>query len=161
MQIFVHRDNQQLGPYTLDQVNCDLAAGRLNGSDLAWHDGIPNWIPLSQIPGVAAAPPPPPVVPAAFTPAASAVTGQRVQVRLSDGRTVDVDPAEFKKAKRKLAVKTMLYGALWFVGGLVVTGVSYAMASSSSGGGGYIVTWGAVIVGAIQMIKGLVRYIQA
>ncbi len=161
MQIFVHRQGQQLGPYTVDEVNSDLAAGRLNSSDLAWHDEIPNWIPLNQIPGVAAVPPPSPSVPLASSPGTSATSGRRVQVRLNDGRIVDVDAAEFKKAKRKIAMKTMLYGALWFVGGLIVTGVSYSMASSSSGGGTYVVTWGAVIIGGIQMVKGLIQYIRA
>ena len=161
MQIFVHRDGQQLGPYTLDQVKGEVAAGKLSSADLAWHDGIPNWIPLNQWPEMAGTAPPPPVMPVASAPATSVAPGQKVRVTLNDGRTVEIDAAQFKALKRKAGLKTMGYGALWFFGGLIVTGVSYSMASSSSGGGTYLVTWGAVIVGGIQMVKGLVQYLRA
>jgi hypothetical protein len=45
----------------------------------------------------------------------------------------------------------MLHGAMWCVGGLVVTGITFAMAS---GGGIYVVAYGAIIFGAIQFLKG-------
>jgi len=51
--------------------------------------------------------------------------------------------------------KNMLYGALWFIGGLVVTGATYAAAS---GGGTYVVAFGAVIYGAGQFIRGVLEY---
>jgi hypothetical protein len=42
-----------------------------------------------------------------------------------------------------------------------VTGVTYSMASSGSGGGTYIITWGPVIFGGIQLVKGLIQFISA
>ena len=54
--------------------------------------------------------------------------------------------------KQKNANKDMLYGALWCIGGIIVTVASY---SAASGGGTYIVTWGAILFGAIQFFKGL------
>ena len=43
-----------MGPFSLEEVNRQLAAGSLSLSDLAWYEGIPNWVALSQVPGVGA-----------------------------------------------------------------------------------------------------------
>ena len=68
MQIFVQKNGQQLGPYKLDQVNEYLAQGSLHATDPAWHDGLNNWCPLTQIAGVADpnSPAPPAFDPARF-----------------------------------------------------------------------------------------------
>ena len=60
MQILINRNGQQLGPYTLEQVNEYLAAGSLSPNDPAWHEGLAEWVPLNQLEGI--------VVPAASTP---------------------------------------------------------------------------------------------
>ena len=49
MQIYIHRDGQQFGPYSAEQARDFLAAGNLLPGDLAWHDGAPNWVPLSEV----------------------------------------------------------------------------------------------------------------
>jgi uncharacterized RDD family membrane protein YckC len=54
MQIHIARDGHRMGPFPLEEVNRQLAAGSLSLSDLAWYEGIPNWIALSQVPGIAA-----------------------------------------------------------------------------------------------------------
>ena len=64
MKILIHRGGQQFGPYSLDEVRSYLAAGQLQPADSAWHEGLPDWVPLDQIAGVAGAPPPPPPPPA-------------------------------------------------------------------------------------------------
>jgi hypothetical protein len=56
------------------------------------------------------------------------------------------------RARREAGGSAMLQGALWCVGGLLVTGVTFAMAS---GGGIYVVAYGAVIFGAVQFLKGV------
>lgn len=61
------------------------------------------------------------------------------------------------EAKRQKAKKDILYGALWCGGGLLVTLITYS-AASSGGGGRYVVTWGAIIFGGIQLIRGLMNY---
>ena len=53
MQIHVSRDGQQFGPYTLDEVKQYLAAGNLKPTDRAWYDGAPDWMSITQVPGVA------------------------------------------------------------------------------------------------------------
>jgi hypothetical protein len=56
---------------------------------------------------------------------------------------------------QEIGKKNMLYGALWCMGGIIVTTVTYIMAGE---GGTYIVTWGAIVFGAFQFFKGFVQY---
>src|SRR5574340_1260222 len=56
------------------------------------------------------------------------------------------------KAMKEAGKKNMLYGALWCIGGIVVTVGTMAFAS---GGGSYIIAWGAILFGFIQFIRGL------
>ena len=56
MQIHIHKDGKNYGPYPLEQVRQYLKAGNFTGNDLACHDGT-NWIKLSQVPGIAPAQP--------------------------------------------------------------------------------------------------------
>jgi len=49
MEILIHRDGKQLGPFSEDQVRKQLANGSLSSTDLAWHDGLAEWLPLSQV----------------------------------------------------------------------------------------------------------------
>ena len=51
----------------------------------------------------------------------------------------------------------MIFGALWCVGGIVVTAVTYSSAVSSPGGGHYIIAWGAIVFGAVQFFKWLLQ----
>ncbi len=57
-----------------------------------------------------------------------------------------------KKAYSEEGRKNMLHGALWCIGGIVVTAVTY---SAARGGGTYVVTWGAIIFGAVQFFRGV------
>lgn len=54
----------------------------------------------------------------------------------------------------------LIVGALWLGGGLLVTFLSYS-AASSGGGGRYVVTTGAIAVGAVRIVRGLVRLARA
>ncbi len=56
------------------------------------------------------------------------------------------------------AQKDMIYGALWCIGGLAITAISYQMASSGSGGGRYFLAFGPVIYGAVTFFKGVANY---
>ena len=61
------------------------------------------------------------------------------------------------EAIREAGKKNMLYGALWCIGGIVVTAATY---SAASNGGTYVVAWGAIVFGAIQFFRGLVQAIE-
>lgn len=69
MQIHVARNGQQLGQYSVEEVNRKLADGTLLPTDLGWHEGAAGWAPLSSIAGLtmprgpAAMPVPPPPAP--------------------------------------------------------------------------------------------------
>ena len=63
--------------------------------------------------------------------------------------------AEYE-AQRHAANKNMLFGALWCIGGLLVTAVSFA-AASGAGGGRYFLAWGAIIFGALQFFRGVTQ----
>ncbi|MBI4028129.1 MAG: DUF4339 domain-containing protein [Verrucomicrobia bacterium] len=52
MQIHILRGQEQLGPYSVEQVNQWLTDGNLVPADLAWSEGQPNWIPLSTLLGL-------------------------------------------------------------------------------------------------------------
>ena len=52
MQITINRDGQNYGPYTVEQLQQMLQAGRAQLTDLAHYEGAAEWVPLSQIPGV-------------------------------------------------------------------------------------------------------------
>jgi Domain of unknown function (DUF4190)/GYF domain 2 len=52
MQIHIARNGQPMGPFSLEEVNRQLAAGTLSLSDQAWYEGAAGWAPLSTVPGV-------------------------------------------------------------------------------------------------------------
>ena len=53
-----------MGPYTIEQINEYLGQGSLLPTDYAWHEGLPDWVPVTQISGVGPAASPPPFNPA-------------------------------------------------------------------------------------------------
>ncbi len=61
MQIFIHRNNVQTGPFTEAEVRAQLAAGTISLHDHAWWEGQSGWVPLGQTPFVAPAALAPPV----------------------------------------------------------------------------------------------------
>jgi hypothetical protein len=55
--------------------------------------------------------------------------------------------------EHEAGTRMMLQGALLCIGGCVVTAVTYSMASKA--GGSYVITWGAIVFGAIRFFRGL------
>ncbi len=49
MQIYLARNNQQAGPYTLEQLNQMLDSQQVLLTDLAWHQGMTNWKSLGEL----------------------------------------------------------------------------------------------------------------
>lgn len=52
----------------------------------------------------------------------------------------------------------MRTGGLWFLGGSLVTGGTYYLASEQ--GGSYFMTWGAIIFGGFQFLQGAYQYMK-
>ncbi len=77
MNIFVHHNGQQLGPFSEAELQAQIASGTVAPADLVWWEGQASWVPLSQTPyaampaipapAVPGTPPPPPPVPIAVT----------------------------------------------------------------------------------------------
>ena len=58
--------------------------------------------------------------------------------------------------KQKQGAEDIKRGFLILAVGLVITGITYLIASGS-GGGAYILTWGAILVGALYIIQGVLK----
>jgi hypothetical protein len=52
MTLHIARGNEKLGPYEFADVQGLIGSGTLRATDLAWHAGLPGWIPLRQVPGL-------------------------------------------------------------------------------------------------------------
>jgi len=67
MKYYISRAGQQYGPYSLEDLRNMQAQHQVDVNDLAWAEGMPAWMPLSQVlgsaPAPAAAPVPPPYTP--------------------------------------------------------------------------------------------------
>ena len=50
MQIYINRNNQQLGPFTEAEDKAQLASGTISLQDHVWWQGQANWVTLAQSP---------------------------------------------------------------------------------------------------------------
>jgi hypothetical protein len=77
-------------------------------------------------------------------------------------------PTESKKVKTRISTtlkitretgqRNMIFGALWCIGGILMTAASYAYALSPEGGTYYIIFRGAIIFGGFQFLLGLYQF---
>ena len=49
-EAYVAADGASLGPFTLEQLQDDLASGRHTPATLVWRDGFADWLPAGQVP---------------------------------------------------------------------------------------------------------------
>ena len=49
MNIYIHKNDQQLGPFDEAQIWEGLRNGEFTSEDLAWHEGLPEWVQLSAL----------------------------------------------------------------------------------------------------------------
>jgi len=47
MQIFIHQNGQQAGPFSVEAVRGMIAARSIAPTDLGWHAGLSDWQPLN------------------------------------------------------------------------------------------------------------------
>jgi hypothetical protein len=56
MEFHIHSDGKQLGPFSIDAIKEMVKAGKISDTDLAWHEGAPDWVPLKAVPAYLAVP---------------------------------------------------------------------------------------------------------
>ena len=72
MQVFLQRDGQHFpAALSVEEINTQLAGGTVLVTDVAWAEGMADWVPVTQVPGV--------VAPAAATPTAASVAQVHLQ----------------------------------------------------------------------------------
>lgn len=49
MEYYLHRNNQQIGPYDEPQIRGMVASGAISRSDLCWREGLAEWQPLEAV----------------------------------------------------------------------------------------------------------------
>ena len=52
MEIFVGKNEEQYGPFTVNQINESIAKGEFSLEDLGWYEGLDEWKPLRNIEGI-------------------------------------------------------------------------------------------------------------
>ena len=68
LRVHLARAGQTLGPYTFSEVRQYLASGQVLPTDWAWHPGLTNWIPVSELPGLRPSSPTPTSIDVASAP---------------------------------------------------------------------------------------------
>lgn len=49
MELFLHQNGEQVGPYTEDQISSMIQSGELTRDDIVWHEGLSEWQPLHAV----------------------------------------------------------------------------------------------------------------
>ena len=61
MEIYLQKSEERVGPYSADEVCAMVSSGQTMRSDLAWREGMLDWLPLEQVVSLPARPAPPPL----------------------------------------------------------------------------------------------------
>jgi uncharacterized Tic20 family protein len=61
MNFHLSRNGQLAGPFSAEQIQTFLTQGTVAASDLAWTEGWPGWVPISNVPSLIAREAIPPV----------------------------------------------------------------------------------------------------
>ena len=112
MNIYVHKDGTQYGPYTLEQLQQYVQQGSFSLQDQACHDGQ-NWVRVGQVPGMAQ-----PATSAGQKPASGASKSIRSGQRKSTSKQGQTQPQSSAKPSQGSSKKIILWGAIG--GGLAI-----------------------------------------
>jgi hypothetical protein len=52
MQVYIYKDSQYHGPYSVDQIRDLHAAGKVQTNDLAWDERTAQWVPVGYVLGL-------------------------------------------------------------------------------------------------------------
>src|SRR5580658_8553219 len=85
MPLLIHKDGQQLGPYSLEEARLLVLSGELDANDWAWPDDATEWLPLKDVPGYSPATSKAPAQPAAPSAPAAGAAGAAAEQELWRG----------------------------------------------------------------------------
>jgi hypothetical protein len=147
MQIHVARNGQQLGQYSVEEINRQLADGTLSPTDLAWHEGLAGWAPLSSIAGLtlpAAASPAMPVSPPPAPPSPPVAPSPRPATAQSS--VTSATPRSVQSSKGLVVSSWVLLGVTFLISLVPVLGC-----------GSWLLAWPVAIATLIMAILILTR----
>ena len=49
MELFLHQNGEQVGPYTEEQLATMVASGGISCDDIVWHEGLAGWLPIKSV----------------------------------------------------------------------------------------------------------------
>ena len=85
MQIFIHQNGQQIGPFSVEDIGGMLAARSIAPTDLGWHEGLTDWQALNTFLSIPAQPPVPATSPAKVP---AKVPAKDVQTNVKQGAVI-------------------------------------------------------------------------
>jgi ABC-2 type transport system ATP-binding protein len=89
--IYLQIEGKQVGPLPEDQIRQFLAEGKIQANALAWHDGLPDWVPFVNLIGLSVDPP-----------------AERIPHLVSSGDLVQIDGVK-KSFGDKIALKDVSF----------------------------------------------------
>tara|TARA_B100000035_G_scaffold131448_1_gene111719 strand:- start:2853 stop:5012 length:2160 start_codon:yes stop_codon:yes gene_type:complete len=133
MNIYIHKDGTQYGPYTLEQLQEYIQQGSFTLQDLACHDGQ-NWVPVGEVPGIApaATSPAQPAAQAKGRAKASAAKKKTATAQAKQTTTSAAQPtqqAAAKTAKSGGSKKWIIFGGVGVAVVAIIAGVCIAIFS--------------------------------
>jgi hypothetical protein len=103
MNYFILIDDQQAGPFSVDEISAKLAAGEIDQQTLVGAEGWDTWLPLDQVDGLAigametvTTPPPPGATPAP-NPPSDADSGSGLMANIKKGAEIARKQTRLKK----------------------------------------------------------------
>jgi hypothetical protein len=116
MQVHLSRPGgQREGPYTVEQINRDLADRKYRDTDYwAWYEGLETWVPLHSVPGVVpqgdgsrAVPETPPMVSTAAASVSGAAPAQAPAAASGSAVELEPEPAAQRQVSSGMPFKAL------------------------------------------------------
>jgi len=180
-QWFIHSNGEQMGPYTGEQLVQYAQQGSVTAETLVWAEGMPEWAPASQVPGLFPAAPAAAAAVVAAKPATGAGWNPHAgRLAAAGGGSGALGGSAYKPGASSLTPQAAIGGeypiipvkkssfGLWlgtFIGGIfcffvaiimVIAGTVAAAKAASSGGTGDLTGVGQAGTGGLLFFVGWV-----
>ena len=140
MSLLIHKDGQQLGPYSLEEARALVLSGNLDPLDWAWPEGATEWIPLRDVAGFSSATP-------AGKPAAPSAPAKAVATAAAQQEFVASAEQEMWRGHPSQVLNFSIY-SLWATILIIVLVGVVALVNS----GDCPQDWGMIIFGIVALV---------